>query len=229
MTRPMTEVFAELEQGLRRRFRTKETLVPVEGGDVRILQPANSDDLISEEDFIRDERLPYWADLWPSAVAFARAAHRLLPPTGRVLELGCGAGLLTAVAARLGHDVVATDYYEEALLFARLNAFRNAGREVEARMVDWRSVPADLGRFEIIIASDVLYEAAYAPLVADVIATSLLPGGVALVADPGRVAAPQFVERVHALGLPIHDGQKLAWTEGELSQLITVFEVGARR
>jgi len=44
-----------------------------------------------------------------------------LPGKGkRALELGCGLGLVTnRRALRAGYDVLATDYYEDALLFAR--------------------------------------------------------------------------------------------------------------
>src|SRR5881392_4229957 len=64
---PSVDEIEELERSLRRRFRVDEAAVDV--GDVRIvlLHPANPEDLIDEQEFERDERLPYWADLWPSA------------------------------------------------------------------------------------------------------------------------------------------------------------------
>ena len=48
-----------------RRFRTSVEDATVDEHTFSILKPANSDDLIREEDFVKDERLPYWADLWP--------------------------------------------------------------------------------------------------------------------------------------------------------------------
>lgn len=214
-----------LEASLQRRFRTRVSGVPIDGAVLRILQPANAEELISESDFAVDERLPYWADIWPSSFAFAGAAHRLLPPGGRLLELGCGAGVMSSVAARLGHDVLATDYYADALHFARANAWHNSGREIAAREVDWRAFPTDLGIFETILACDVLYERPYAQLVAQAIRTSLAPGGLALVADPGRVAVGTFMDSARALGLSVSELEKLPWVEGAVRQTITIWAV----
>ena len=49
---------------------------------------------------------------------------------------------------------MATDYYADALLFARRNSLRNVKREPETRLVDWRAFPTDLGRFDLVLASD---------------------------------------------------------------------------
>ena len=56
-------------QSLRRRFDLAITEVTIGGHDYQLLRPRNVDDLISEEDFALDERIPYWADCWPSAPA----------------------------------------------------------------------------------------------------------------------------------------------------------------
>src|SRR3954470_17581177 len=114
-----------LEARLERRFRTRETLVDLERRQVKMLHPANADDLISEEDFIRDERMPYWADLWPSSLMLSRAMVNESGKGARLLELGCGAGLVSVAAVIAGYDVLATDYYDDALLFTRLNVERN--------------------------------------------------------------------------------------------------------
>ena len=128
-----TDDVAELEASLRRRFRTVETPVEVAPRTFTILHPANADDLITEADYVRDERLPYWADLWPSATILAA---RMLAGAGRgrsLIELGCGAGLVVSAAAVAGFDVVASDYYADALQFARVNANRNSGRDIAVR------------------------------------------------------------------------------------------------
>jgi hypothetical protein len=45
---------------------TSETAVTLRTTRVRIVHPSNSDDLISEDDYVRDERLPNLADIWPA-------------------------------------------------------------------------------------------------------------------------------------------------------------------
>ena len=82
------------EARLRRRFRVVESEVSVAGRTLAVLHPESAEDLIDEQDFALDERLPYWAELWPSARVLA---DRVAATVGRgrsLLELGCGAGLV---------------------------------------------------------------------------------------------------------------------------------------
>lgn len=219
-----SELAPEL-QALDRRFVLARTTVPLASGDVTLETPRSADELISEIDFARDERLPYWADVWPSSTALAGAVAALDGRGRRALELGCGLGLVTIGALRAGFDVLATDYYEDALLFARRNGLSATGREPLTRHVDWRAFPADLGRFDLVLASDVLYEREYATLVARAIAASLAPGGIALVADPGRVALLSFVTACEQLGCTVGIYARVPWTDGTAKQTITIHEI----
>ena len=149
---------------LGRRFRTSIQEAVVDDHTYSILKPANSDDLIREEDFVKDERLPYWADVWPSSIILAGKLQELEGGGRTALELGCGVGLSTLAATTAGFDVLSTDYYEDALDVTRANVFRNLGRTARTRLVDWRHIPRDLGTFDLVFASDVLYEKEYALL-----------------------------------------------------------------
>ena len=223
MTRALPKELAALD----RRFIIATSDVPLPGGAIALERPRSADELISEADFEKDERLPYWADVWPSSTALAGVVAAL-PGTGRrALELGCGLGLVTLAAMRAGFDVVATDYYADALLFTRRNCRRTMGHEPVTRLADWRRFPDDLGRFDLLLASDVLYEREYASLVAAAIARSLSPGGMALIADPGRVALLAFVTACEGLGCTVGIRAKVPWQEGAAKQTITIHEVRA--
>ena len=213
-----------VEDRLRRRFRVTDTRVMVRDHRLALLHPANADDLISEEDFERDERLPYWADLWPAAFVLA---GRLADAKGggrRLLELGCGAGLVATVAALAGFDVTASDYYDDALLFAKTNAWRN-GASVRTRNLDWRGLPADLGTFDLVVASDVLYEPRYGDLVAGAFAATLARRGLGLLADPGRIAADAFVEACKDRRLVAQKRDRVPYERGDIKQTIDVYEI----
>jgi len=130
------------------------------------------------------------------------------------------------VAAALAKfDVTATDYYEDATRFARLNVWRNAGVEIATMVVDWRSMPAELGRYDVVLASDVLYERPYGALVAGAIAGVLARDGVAIVADPGRVGREPFLEAVADRGLRIRSQYDIAYVDGAIRQTIACFEI----
>lgn len=196
-----------LDAAFRRKFATATEEVTVGAGaherTFTLVKPANADHLISEADYVMDERLPYWADLWPSARVLAGALLAMGGAGRTLLEMGCGLGLDTTAAMAAGFAVTATDYYEDAIHMARGNAARNLGREPQVRMVNWRSWPADLGTFDVVIAADVLYEKEYATLVGACLARALAPQGEAIIADPGRLALPAFLEQLPNVGLDV--------------------------
>ena len=95
-------------------------------------------------------------------------------------------------------------------------------------LVDWRHVPRDLGTFDLVFASDVLYEKEYALLLPIILCRVLAPRGVALIADPGRVAAPMFIEACEAHRLKILRKETRAFEAGEIKQRIDLYEIGVR-
>jgi len=188
-----------LRRRLGRRFAVVTVSVAVGDTTVEIRKPRSADELISPDDFEHDDRLPYWAELWPSALVLP---VYLPSPPGRLLELGCGVGLVTAMALSAGWDVVATDYYADALLFTEMNALAIAGRSPHTRLVDWRALP-DLGTFDAVVGADVLYERPYSALIAGALARTLAPKGEGIIVDPGRVHAPGFVRACEKEGLVV--------------------------
>lgn len=231
---------ADVPAELARRYTLATQAIALPGMTVTLLKPRNADDLISEADYVKDERLPYWADLWPSSEtlaayllaqrvhlamvpAVARAAAEGVAP--RLIELGCGLGLPTIAALHVGFDVLATDYYEDALPFAVYNAAHNVGRQPSTRMVDWTAMPQDLGTFAVVMAADVLYEMRYAAILADVVTRVLAPGGVFLLADQGRIALSSFLEEAAARGLDWHAVQRVEPPAGVAKPSITIYEL----
>ncbi|TCJ18341.1 methyltransferase domain-containing protein [Rubrobacter taiwanensis] len=179
----------------------KETTLRIGDREYRLMHPAAPYALIDEEEFARDERLPYWAELWPSAVALARQLEELGPCLSgrRVIELGCGVGLPAIVALAHGARVLATDHYASALDFARHNAERNTGYALQTALLDWRA-PEPVGKFGLVMAADVLYERRnVGPLLA-LISELLESGGEVLIADPQRASAPLFAQEMRRQG-----------------------------
>ena len=214
-----------LEEELRRRFTTAEETVTIGESDVTLLKPRNADDLISEADYVKDERLPYWADVWPSSRILADWFAGEVGNGRTMLELGCGLGLVTLAAMQAGFTVTATDYYDDALRFTRVNARRAVGREPATRMVNWREFPNDLGRFDLVVACDVLYEKAYAELVADAMVHCLATGGEAVMADPGRIAIEEYLEACEKREFRRVETVVRKFPVGEKEQTITIYRM----
>lgn len=121
--------------------------------ELDLLRPESPEALIDEVAFADDEFLPYWAELWPASTALAAA----LPDVAgiRVVELGCGLGVPSLMAAARGAQATATDWSGDAIALLRANAARN-GLEVRAEVRDWREPWPE--RFDLAVAADVLYE-----------------------------------------------------------------------
>ena len=170
-----------------------EETVIVAGRELRVVRPRDAVELLDEEAFEHEEFLPYWAELWPSALKLAAAVTARDLRGTRIVELGCGLAVPSLAAALGGSEVLATDWSEDALAFAVRNARLN-GAAVETLLCSW-TAPQPLverGPFDLVLASDVLYERRNVePLL------ELLPrlAGEALVADPGRPALRDFLDR----------------------------------
>lgn len=215
----------EQAASLRRRFVVVEQTISAGGRSFDLLKPRSPDELISEDDFNLDERLPYWADVWPSALCLAEQVAMLDGCGKRLLELGCGVGFVCAVAAQRGFDVLATDYYAEALEFTEVNRARNALPPIAARLIDWRNLPSDLGDFDVVAASDVLYERSYPALVAAAIDRTLAAGGLALVADPGRRGTGPFQDECRQRGLSIERVLHKPFNSGTVTHTVDLYEI----
>ena len=157
-----------------------------------VLRPRDPEALLDEEAFARDEFLPYWAELWPASLDLAGALPARLEGA-KLIELGCGLGIPSLVAANRGADVVAVDWANDAVALLRRNAVRN-GVSLAAVVDDWRTFSG--GAFDIALAADVLYEQRNVEPLLD-----LLPrlASEVLLATAGRPYEQEFLRRAREL------------------------------
>ena len=172
----------------------------------RLWVPFRPDSLLDSPDVLtanlRDDYMPYWAYLWPASLQIAESLlGSAWPKNTRVLELGCGLGLVGIAALAAGYCVSFTDYDEKAIAAARVNAAFNGFPTVDAFVLDWRT-PQEL-RYPVIIGCDVTYESRnHSPILA-LIDQVLEPEGFCWIADGGRNAAPAFVEMARDRGFSV--------------------------
>jgi predicted nicotinamide N-methyase len=163
--------------------------------DVYLVLPRDWEQLRHEEGGA-GRAIPYWARPWPSGLALAGAlADDPVPAAARVLELGCGLGAPSVVAARAGASVLATDGAADAVAFA---AHGLALNEVvaEVAVVDWAThgeALAARGPFDVVLAADVLYTRANVEIALRLWPRLLAPGGVLRLADPQRAGTRDFL------------------------------------
>ncbi len=187
------------------------------------------DDLIAkgaEHEDMKDERIPYWAELWPSALALSHymVAMQLNWKEQSVLEIGCGLGLPSIVAGKLGAtDVVLSDYLAEAVDFAKANWNRNILAKAEGISVDWRSPNPALAA-DVLIAADIAYEERTFEYLAPAFKALCKPNGVILLSEPNRALAKSFLQQIENQGFVIKKHQTKQSLFGA-EYLINIFEL----
>lgn len=173
-------------------------------------------DSLTQAEFDRsDGRMPYWATLWPSALALAESVLRGRTMDGmRVLDLGCGLGLVGLAALSMGATVTFLDWERDAVRLALASAHA-AGHGARATGIsaDWR-VPPPMKPFDRVLCADVLYEARNGPAVARFLADHVADGGEASIADPGRLHAKDFLGDAARVGLELASSTSMSGREG---------------
>src|SRR5882672_1100585 len=117
---------------------------------------------------------------------FERDAKRLDSLAGlRILDIGCGGGILSEPLARLGAAVVGADPAEANIAAARLHA-AEAGVSVDYRATTAEAL-ADAGeRFDVVLAMEVVEHVADVSLFIKRCAEMLKPGGLMIAATLNR-------------------------------------------
>lgn len=166
--------------------------------------------------FIRDQ----------TAGHFGRDARGPKPFAGlRLLDIGCGGGLLAEPMARLGFEVVGADASEKNIKTAGVHA-REQQLAIDYRATTAEDLAAAGERFDVILNMEVIEHVADLPLFIESCASMLKPGGLMFVATINRTAkafALAIVGAEYILGwLPrgTHDWAKFV-TPDELDVALT--------
>ncbi len=150
-------------------------------------------DELSREDSEGRLFLPYWIYLWESAIGLARhiSEKNETFPEKYILEIGCGYGLGGIAACQAGANVVFTDFEHDALLFSIHNAQQNGIDSAIFIQMDWNT-PCFHCKFDLILASDVIYEEQNWQPILELLQNLLSDQGTALFSEPNRKNADGF-------------------------------------
>lgn len=176
--------------------------VPAGDLHLRIRRPPSAEDLLDEDEFADDERLPYWAEVWPSGRVLCGMLAGMDLAGRSVIELGGGIGTGAMVASMRGARALCTDWYPAAVEFSRWNA-GNLGLDMEAVVMDWRHPPAAVlarAPFDLVVGADILYEARNGEALGQLIPALCGPATEVIIADPRRPDARAFVGGMQAAG-----------------------------
>jgi 2-polyprenyl-6-hydroxyphenyl methylase / 3-demethylubiquinone-9 3-methyltransferase len=117
---------------------------------------------------------------------YARDPRRLDSLVGlRILDIGCGGGILSEPLARLGAEVVGADPAEAHIGVARLHA-AESGLAIDYRATTAEALSAAAERFDIVLAMEVVEHVADVNLFVKLAGSMVKPGGLMVAATLNR-------------------------------------------
>lgn len=141
---------------------------------------------------------PHFGQLWPAGTVLAEHMAQYAFAGKRMLEIGCGMALSSLVLHDRGADITASDHHPLAADFLARNAKLNALSPIKYVDAHWDRPDANLGWFDVILASDVLYERGHADSIATFIERHTGPIAEIFIADPGRGHGPRLRRLLNA-------------------------------
>lgn len=172
-------------------YQVKYETVTVRGTDYRIrslldLQQYADPDGCAERAGISPASWPLFGHLWPSARVLAKEMAGIDLAGKRVLEMGAGLALASLVIHGRTGDATVTDWHPLSEAFLLENLALNGMAPLKFQLGDWgRSNPA-LGRFDLIIGSDLLYERQQPGLLAGFVRRHAEAKAQVIIVDPNR-------------------------------------------
>lgn len=202
-------------------YATQINTLNLGGQDYRIrslldTQQFSDPDAQAEAAGISSAQWSLFGNVWPAGrlLANAMALHDIAGK--RILEIGCGLGLASLVLRRRGADIVASDRHPLTEVFLAYNAALNAMPAVPYRRLDWDQPNDGLGRFDVIIGSDVLYEHQHPSMLADLLERHATASAEVLIADPGRGNSAALTRALAMQGYTLSEQRELQLSPGDL-------------
>lgn len=184
----------------------------------------------NQDQSLAEEHCPYFGVMWEAGIGLSQFLTPQMCEGKKVLEIGCGLALPSFVATKLGARVIATDFHADVPLFLQKNQSDNAV-VFPYEVMNWRNeverTRTNLGTFDLVLGSDILYESQHPSQVAEALLAFLNPGGKIILTDPGRAYVQKFISAMRELGYPeVMSKQKIdaELTQKKIDREIFLFE-----
>lgn len=155
---------------------------------------------IAEKLGISSALWPLFGVVWPSSQVLAHFISDYETGSKRILEVGCGMALASLLLNKMSANITATDYHPEVGKFLKRNTLLNEGNQIAFERVDWADKNDNLGTFDLIIGSDLLYEDPHIELLARFIERHSKPACEVILVDPGRGRKNKLSTRLAEFG-----------------------------
>jgi predicted nicotinamide N-methyase len=188
-------------------FSTRLVHIDLDSLAVDLRTVARLEDHVDGDLLLRDPQAPeppYWAHLWPASRALARLLATSIECAGlRLLEVGCGLGLVGIVAARRSAIVTMFDHDEAGVAFARENLALNGVQATVSRLDLYDTRLS--GPFDLICAADVTYDPSLQRALGELAVRTLAPNGRLLCTESVRTFDHDLRDVCAAHGLQVNE------------------------
>ena len=187
---------------LRYRFHTHEVgEFDIHVRTLRDRQQFEDVDQIAESLGVSPASWPLFGVLWQAGEVLAQLMADYDIGKRRTLEVGCGVGLASLVLNKRGIDISATDYHPSAEGYLDFNTELNGDPKIPFLRTAWEDLPeGDFGRFDLIIASDVMFEPDHCDKLAAFIQHYANDQCEVILSDAGRGYGNRFTRKMTELG-----------------------------
>lgn len=163
---------------------------------LRDKQQYNDDDGRAADAGISPASWPLFGTVWASGEVLAQLMMNFSIKDKRILEVGCGIGLASLMLNQREADITATDHHPMAGDFLRENTRLNQGRVIPFYRTDWQDSPLELGDFDLIIGSDLLYERDHVEQLSAFVEQHARTRCEVIIVDPGRAQRSGFSRKM---------------------------------
>lgn len=140
---------------------------------------------------------PFWAKVWPSAVALSSFLEQYqdLIKNKTVLEIGAGIGLPSFSIADHVTEITITDYDVDAIDLLQKNIAQFGNQKIKAICADWNYFPTSICA-DVVLLSDTNYAPSAFESLLTLIQKFLQKGATIIIATPVRITASPFIEQL---------------------------------
>ncbi len=175
-------------------FQLEEEQITLRGKTLKILKPRRLEDILQGDPFLETEKFPFWFKLWEASLVLADYLATI-PPKKKILEVGCGLGVVSLFASASGHDVLATDKEDLPLKILQKSAELN---HLSLRIQKLDILNPHLEEtFDIIASSEIIFKKSFYEPLLKIFRNYLNPRGEILLShseERKRILVPFLVK-----------------------------------
>jgi len=167
-------------------------------------QQFQDDDGVAERLHINSASWSLFGVVWASSQILAHLMAEHTIAGKRILEIGCGIALPSMVLNHRHADITATDYHPEVEAFLNYNTALNEAPDIPFYRADWKDLDSGMGKFDLLVGSDILYEQNHVGLLSGFIDRHAKADSEVILVDPDRRQHARFSKTMVRLGFSHH-------------------------